>query len=75
MQNSPEWRDWKWQLRNRIRTAEELSKYINLTDDERAAIEATKAYFRWQITPYYASLMDPDDPNCPIRRQVVPKDG
>ncbi len=73
MQNSPEWRDWKWQLRNRIRTAEDLSTWINLTDDERAAIEATKAYFRWQITPYYASLMDRDDPNCPIRRQVVPK--
>lgn len=73
MQNSPEWRDWKWQLRNRIRTAEELSTWINLTYDERAAIEATKAYFRWQITPYYASLMDRDDPNCPIRRQVVPK--
>ncbi len=70
---SPEWRDWKWQLRNRIRTAEELAGWIRLTDDERQAIEATKAHFRWQITPYYADLMDPDDPECPIRRQVVPK--
>ena len=69
----PEWTDWKWQMRNRIRTLEELSKWIYVTEDEKAAIEATKAYFRWQITPYYASLMDPSDPNCPIRRQVVPK--
>ena len=73
LQSRPEWSDWKWQLRNRIRTAEELARWINLTNDEKEAIEATKAYFRWQITPYYASLMDPDDPNCPIRRQVVPK--
>jgi lysine 2,3-aminomutase len=70
---APEWRDWKWQLRNRIRTVEELERWIVITDDERMAIEKTKAYFRWQITPYYASLMDPTDPNCPVRRQVVPK--
>lgn len=69
----PEWTDWKWQLRNRIRTAEELARWINLSENERQAIEATKAYFRWQITPYYASLMDPDDPGCPVRRQVVPQ--
>jgi lysine 2,3-aminomutase len=70
---SPQWTDWKWQMRNRIRTAEELGRWIRYTEDELQAIEATKAYFRWQITPYYASLMDPDDPDCPIRRQVVPR--
>lgn len=73
LQSRPEWSDWKWQLRNRIRTAEELARWINLTDSELRAIEATKAYFRWQITPYYASLMDRDDPACPVRRQVVPQ--
>jgi len=73
LQAKPEWRDWKWQLRNRIKTVEELSEWIHLTEDETKAIEATKAYFRWQITPYYASLMDPDNPDCPIRKQVVPK--
>ena len=73
LQARPEWSDWKWQLRNRIRTAEALARWINLTESELQAIEATKAYFRWQITPYYASLMDRDDPNCPVRRQVVPQ--
>ncbi|MCC5926034.1 MAG: KamA family radical SAM protein [Bacteroidetes bacterium] len=73
LKSRPEWSDWKWQLRNRIRTAEELARWINLTDSEIQAIEATKAYFRWQITPYYASLMDRDDPTCPVRRQVVPQ--
>lgn len=68
-----EWRDWKWQMRNRIHREETLRQYINPTDDELAAIEATRNVFRWNITPYYASLMDPDDPECPIRRQVVPR--
>lgn len=73
LSSAAEWQDWKWHHRNRIRTVEELEKWINITDDERQAIEETKAYFRWQITPYYASLMDLDNPDCPIRRQAVPK--
>jgi len=72
LQASANWQDWKWQLRNRIRTVEELERWVELTDSERKAIEATKAYFRWQITPYYASLMDPHDHTCAVRRQVVP---
>lgn len=73
MRAKPEWCDWKWQLRNRINTSQALGEWINYTDVELKAIHETQAYFRWQITPYYASLMDPDDPNCPIRKQVVPK--
>lgn len=72
LKSSADWMNWKWQLRNRINTIEQLSNWIHLTDDEIQAIEETKAYFRWQITPYYASLMDVNDPNCPIRKQVVP---
>ncbi len=64
--------DWGWQMRNRVRTAEQLSRYVTPTDDEARAIEALGARFRFVITPYYARLMDPRDPGCPIRRQVVP---
>lgn len=69
----PEWKDGWWQLRNRIRSADKLNRWIHLTDSERQALEETKAYFRWQLTPYYASLMNPDDPDCPVRLQVVPR--
>ena len=68
----PEWKNGWWQLRNRIRTPEKLRQWIHLTDNERLALDQTKEFFRWQLTPYYASLMDPDNPNCPIRRQVIP---
>lgn len=69
----PEWTDWRWQMRHRVHDEDSLRAYVTPTDDERAAIEATADVFRWNITPYYASLMDPDDPDCPVRRQVVPR--
>ncbi|CAN5730696.1 KamA family radical SAM protein [soil metagenome] len=65
------WNDWRWQLSNRIDTAEELGRVIDLTPEEREALDAS-GLFRVDITPYLASLLDPDDPSCPIRRQVVP---
>ena len=66
------WRDWAWQMRHRIRSAEDLERWVRPSDDERRAIAALAERFRFVITPYYASLMDPEDPGCPIRRQVVP---
>jgi lysine 2,3-aminomutase len=66
------WRDWTWQMRHRIRDAEDLARYVSPTGDERRAIAALADRFHFVITPYYASLMDPEDPDCPIRRQVVP---
>lgn len=68
-----QWRDWTWQMRERIRTAESLSRWVSPTADEREAIERLGDRFHFVITPYYAALMDPDDPQCPIRRQVVPR--
>lgn len=67
-----DWMDWKWQFRNRITTVEELAKVIHISDKEKKEIEDCLHVFRMAITPYYASLMDKDDPNCPIRRQAVP---
>ncbi|MCC7451501.1 MAG: KamA family radical SAM protein, partial [Anaerolineae bacterium] len=66
-----EWNNWRWQLSHRLNSLEELSAVVNLTPDEIEGISA-KDRFRLDITPYFASLIDPDDPNCPIRRQVIP---
>ncbi len=67
-----EWNDWKWQVANRITTVEELKKIINLTPQEEQDIAEVVKNFRLGITPYYASLMDADDPRCPVRMQAVP---
>ena len=65
------WSNWRWQLSNRINTLEEFSKVLNLTEDEKKALSAP-GLFRVDITPYYISLIDPDDPNDPVRKQIVP---
>jgi lysine 2,3-aminomutase len=62
--------EWVKQMQNQVDTLEKLEKYINVTDDERHAIESLNT--KWGVTPYFASLMDKDDPNCPIRKQVIP---
>jgi lysine 2,3-aminomutase len=67
------WNNWRWQLSHRINTPEEFEKIIPLTDQERKALSASHL-FRVDITPYFISLIDPDDPNDPIRKQVVPTD-
>ncbi len=65
-----QWNDWRWQLSHRLNSLEELSQIIHLTDDEIAGLRSH--HFRVDITPYFASLIAPDDPHCPIRRQVIP---
>jgi lysine 2,3-aminomutase len=65
------WTNWRWQLSNRINTVEEFEKVIHLTDGERKALSAP-GLFRVDITPYFISLIDPDDPDDPVRKQVVP---
>jgi len=68
-----DWASWPWQMQHRIRTAEALAAFVPPTPDEAEAVVALADRFRFVITPYYASLMDPADPECPIRRQVVPR--
>ena len=64
--------NWKEQLRRTIRTSEDLAKYIDLTNEEKDEITETIKVYPMAITPYYASLMDKKDRNCPIRRMAVP---
>lgn len=65
--------DWKWQLQNAVRTADGLRAALRLTPGEYdAARRAEEAGFPISITPHYLSLIDPEDPDCPLRRQLVP---
>lgn len=70
--DDPRWSDWKWQYAHRITDVKTLSDTITLSDAEEQAIERCLDDFRMAITPYFASLIDPDDLACPIRQQVVP---
>jgi lysine 2,3-aminomutase len=67
-----EWRDWHWQVKNRLTTVEQLRQVVDLTEDEEEGIASCLGSLRMAITPYYAMLMDPKDPTCPIRLQAIP---
>ncbi|MGE4282392.1 MAG: lysine 2,3-aminomutase [Clostridia bacterium] len=66
------WNDWKWQVKNRIETVNELKKYISLTLEEEKAARKCLKNLRMAITPYYLALINPNDPNDPIRKQAIP---
>ncbi len=67
-----EWKDWKWQLRNRITAVEDLKKVVDISPQEEEEIKTALKSLRMAITPYYATLMDPIDRNCPIRKRAIP---
>jgi lysine 2,3-aminomutase len=67
-----DWNDWKWQFRHRITTVEELAGYIPLTAKEQGQINLVIKRYPFTVTPYYLSLIHPEDPNDPIKKQAVP---
>ena len=67
-----DWNDWKWQVRNRVETLEDLKKYVTLTPEEEDGVSKCLGTLRMAITPYYLSLIDLNNPNCPVRKQAVP---
>ncbi len=68
-----QWSNWKWQAANRIQTADELRQVIDLLPEEEAVLRTGLDHFKMAIPPYYASLIDPSDPNDPVRLQSVPR--
>jgi lysine 2,3-aminomutase len=67
-----EWNDWRWQNRNRIRSVDDLERIIRVTEDERAAIARHHGPLPVGVTPYYMSLIAPDDPAQGLRRTTIP---
>jgi len=66
------WNDWRWQMKARITTAGELARILPLSKGESSTLKRSLNSLRMAITPYYASLIDGSDPDCPIRKQAIP---
>ena len=67
-----QWNNWHWQVQNRIETLEQLKKYIKLTTEEENGVKESLKTLRMAITPYYLSLIDQSNPNCPVCKQAIP---
>jgi len=70
--SAEDWNDWEWQVSNRIMSLDKLQQVVKLTDNEREGIRHSLFFLRMAITPYYSTLMNPEDANCPIRKQAIP---
>ena len=70
--SSREWNDWRWQVRHRIQRVTQLEQMLVLSENERSAMTRSTGSLPLAITPYYMSLLSPDDPQQPLRRSVVP---
>jgi lysine 2,3-aminomutase len=69
-----DWNDWRWQLKNRINSVEQLQRLMpTLTPEEHAGTMLANSKLALAITPYFFNLIDPADENCPIRWQVIPR--
>jgi len=67
-----EWNDWKWQLKNRIMDVESLEKVLPLEENEKKTIGHSLEFLRMAITPYYLTLIDPENKDDPVRKQAIP---
>ena len=67
-----DWQSWHWQTKNRIKTIEQLKTYMTLTKKEETAVENVLSRLRMAITPYYLTLIDPANAECPVRLQAIP---
>jgi lysine 2,3-aminomutase len=68
------WDDWRWQMRHRLTRIDQFEKLLRLTEAERRGLTLASEKFSVAVTPQFATLIDPEDPHCPIRLQVVPQE-
>jgi lysine 2,3-aminomutase len=67
------WADWRWQMRHRLHKPQQFAALLQLSESERQGLALAAERFAVALTPHFASLMEVDNPDCPIRRQVVPR--
>lgn len=67
-----QWNDYKWQIKNRITTTEQLGGLIKLEEREKKEIDQCLTHFKMAVTPYYAMQIDAENPMCPVRQQAIP---
>lgn len=68
-----EWNSASWQLKNRITSLSHLEEHLELSEEERSGVLLSGTKLAMAITPHFLNLVDREDPDCPIRRQILPR--
>ena len=67
-----EWNDWRWQLKHAARSVNDLIALGLISSEDSAYSDQLATRYKTLISPYYLSLIDPHNPQCPIRKQALP---
>lgn len=67
-----QWNDYRWQIRNRFTRIEDVADILGLSGEETEQIKKVTGKYRFAISPYYLSVIDPDNPSCAIKKQSIP---
>src|SRR5260370_35399970 len=67
------WNDWKWQLKNRVTSLAQLEQHLDLSDEERSGVLLSGDKLALAVTPHFFNLVPRDNPEDPIRRQMIPR--
>lgn len=70
--SNEDWDDWRWQSRHRIKTLEQFERVLELSTEERDVLSDGGTLLPTAVTPYYMSLLDPENPLQALRKTVVP---
>ena len=68
-----DWKDYRWQLKNRVQSLARIEEDLTLSEEERSGILLTGTKLASAVTPHYFNLVEADNPACPIRRQIIPR--
>lgn len=68
-----DWNSAKWQLKNRITSLAQLEEHLELSEEERSGVLLSGTKLAMAVTPHFFNLIDRNDPECPIRRQIIPR--
>lgn len=68
-----QWNSHTWQLKNRITSLSQLEEHLDLSEEERSGVLLSGTKLAMAITPHFFNLIDREDPDCPIRRQIIPR--
>src|ERR1051326_2872083 len=71
--SAEQWNDWRWQLKNRVTSLAQLEQHLELSNEERSGVLLSGTKLALAVTPHFFNLIERDNPNCPIRRQVIPR--
>jgi lysine 2,3-aminomutase len=66
------WNDWRWQITHRIDDVEVLRALFGVGEARCSEARSVGMRYRWSVSPYYASLMEPENPDDPVSLQAIP---